>query len=101
MEKKKYAEYVTMTPEEFAKLNAKYGKDHTRDAIDKLNAYKGSKGKRYKSDYFTILSWVVGALGLQPIVSREGPIVQTTPGTMRIIEELRAKRRERKLGANE
>ena len=29
----------------------------TNQLIDKLNNYLGSTGKRYKSHYFTILSW--------------------------------------------
>ncbi len=100
-DKKEYAQYVHMTEQEYVKLVHDYGKGGAADMIAKLDNYKGSCGKKYKSDYRAILSWVREELGLAVIVSRDGPTVQTTPGTMRIIEELRAKRRERKLGANE
>lgn len=58
--KMKYAEHVSMTEDEFAKLMANYGKEQTIWMINKLNAYKGSKNKTYKSDYLAILNWVVG-----------------------------------------
>lgn len=56
--KHKYGEFVTMTRDEYAKLCEKYGEDATRDMIEILDNYIGSKGKRYKSHYRTILSWV-------------------------------------------
>lgn len=55
--KKKYAEHVSLTEEEYQKLVAQFGKEGTQDKIENLNLYKGSKGKKYKSDYMTILSW--------------------------------------------
>lgn len=58
-DKDKYAEYVTMTSDEHQKLVAEHGEVNTRLFISILNNYKGSKGKRYKSDYRAILSWVV------------------------------------------
>ncbi len=57
-EKKHYAEFVTMTEEEYSKLVEKYGETATKWCIDKLDNYKGSSGKEYDSDYRTILSWV-------------------------------------------
>ncbi|MGG3489735.1 replication protein [Brevibacillus choshinensis] len=57
--KRAFAEYVSLTEEEYAKLVAKYGQDGTARMIDILNNYKGSKGKTYKSDYMAILNWVV------------------------------------------
>lgn len=54
-----YADHVTMTKAEFGKLLDNYGFEKTHIFIDKLNTYKGSKGKRYKSDYLAILNWVV------------------------------------------
>ena len=65
-EKKKkyqYADYVSMTQEEYAKLCEKYGEDETKGMIDLLSNYIGSKGcySKYKSHYRAILSWVADA----------------------------------------
>lgn len=54
----KYADSVSMTEEEHAKLINQLGESKTTDMIDRLNNYKLSKGKKYKSDYHTILNWV-------------------------------------------
>ena len=56
--KYKYADYVSLTKDEYAKLCSEYSEDHTKGMIDILNNYKGSKGKKYKSDYLTIRGWV-------------------------------------------
>jgi len=53
-----YAEYVSMTEEEYQKLLEKHGQALTNKMIEILDNYKGSKGKTYKSDYRAILSWV-------------------------------------------
>lgn len=58
-EKKAYAEFVKMTEDEYAKLVVAYGEEKTRRMIEILDNYKGSSGKTYKSDYRTILNWVV------------------------------------------
>jgi len=60
-EKNKYAAFVSMTKEEYNKLLVKYGKSQVDILIEKLDNYKGEKGKRYKSDYRAILNWVVAA----------------------------------------
>lgn len=57
-----YAEFVSMTPEEYQKLIDKYGETNTKRFIEKLNVAKGSKGYKYKSDYLAILNWVVEAV---------------------------------------
>jgi hypothetical protein len=57
--KKKYAEFVTMKEHEYKKLIDEYGLQKTDYMIKTLDNYKGSKGKKYKSDYRAILSWVV------------------------------------------
>ena len=57
-----YAEFVLMKPEEHQKLIDEYGKDLTDKFIDRLNTYKGSTGKKYKSDYLAIRSWVIEAV---------------------------------------
>lgn len=62
IERKKYAENVTMTEEEYNKLREKFGFDDTIRMIEILDNYKGSSGKSYKSDYRAILSWVVDRL---------------------------------------
>ena len=56
--KKHYAEFVTMTEEEYSKLVLQFGQEQTTWMINKLDNYKGSRGKAYKSDYRAILSWV-------------------------------------------
>jgi len=59
MGKTEYAEFVKMTEVEYNKLKYRFGKFHTEKAIYLLNNYKGSNGKKYKSDYHTILNWVI------------------------------------------
>ena len=61
-DKIKYAEYVTLTEKEYQKLVDSYGEPSTKKMIEKLDNYKGSKGKTYKSDYMAILSWVVNVI---------------------------------------
>lgn len=56
------AEFVKMTKTEFGILLERFGKDRTLKAVEKLDNWKGSKGKRYKSDYRAILSWVIDAV---------------------------------------
>lgn len=58
-EKKKYAEFVKMTEDEYEKLVKRFGKPFVEACIETLDNYKGSKGATYKSDYRAILSWVV------------------------------------------
>ncbi len=56
--KKKYSEFVRMTEKEYKKLVDDYGEKIAKDFIERLNDYIGSKGKRYKSHYYTILNWM-------------------------------------------
>ncbi|MBU5312313.1 hypothetical protein KQI38_09755 [Tissierella carlieri] len=56
--KNKYAEFVSMTEDEYNKLVGEHGELLTKRMIQTLDNYKGSKGKAYKSDYRAILSWV-------------------------------------------
>lgn len=58
VQKKEYAEFITMTENEYATLVMKYGEKETNGMIEILDNFKGSKGVKYKSDYRTILSWV-------------------------------------------
>lgn len=57
--KKQYAEYVLLTEEEYQNLVNQYGEDASQWMITKLDNYKASSGKKYKSDYRAILNWVV------------------------------------------
>ena len=75
--KHKYGEFVTMTRDEYAKLCEKYGEDETRGMIEILDNYVGSKGKRYKNHYRTILSWVADSYYEKQ--QRYGRTTPTTP----------------------
>ena len=55
--KQRYMDSVLLTLEEHQKLIEKFGEGETKTYIENLNNYIGSKGKKYKSHYFTILSW--------------------------------------------
>jgi hypothetical protein len=53
-----FLEFVKLTQEEFEKLKETLGSEEVvNDFIFRLNSYIGSKGKKYKSHYHTILSW--------------------------------------------
>ena len=55
-----YGEFknVSLSTEEYEKLVFSISIVKTMDMIERLGAYKKSKGKRYKSDYATILNWL-------------------------------------------
>lgn len=57
--KKKYAEFVSMTEEEYQRLVSEHGETAVKRMIEILDNYKGANGKKYKSDYRAILHWVV------------------------------------------
>lgn len=59
IKKKQYAENVKMEEAEYNKLLKRHSKYHVEKAIQVLDNYKGAKGKKYKSDYRAILSWVM------------------------------------------
>jgi hypothetical protein len=58
-EKETYAEFVKMLPKEYNTLVTRFGKDKTQEMITTLDNYKGSSGKKYKSDYRAMFTWVV------------------------------------------
>jgi DNA-binding transcriptional regulator GbsR (MarR family) len=60
-QKVKYSDFVFMQKQEYDKLCEEYGFAQTHWMIEKLDAYKGSTGKKYRDDYRAILSWVVKA----------------------------------------
>jgi hypothetical protein len=53
-----YAEFVKMKESEYTKLVEEHGEPLTKKMIEVLDNYKGSNGKKYKSDYRAILNWV-------------------------------------------
>jgi predicted phage replisome organizer len=53
----KFSEAVFLSQEEFDKLVEQFGDEGAQDRITNLSLYKLSKGKEYKSDYATILTW--------------------------------------------
>lgn len=57
VKKHTYLEFVKLTKDEYKKLIERLGQHSTDDYIERLNNYIGSKGKRYKSHYHTILAW--------------------------------------------
>ena len=57
-----YSDNVKLTEKEYNSLVVKYGNTNTQKFIEKLENYKGATGKKYKSDYKAILSWVVDAI---------------------------------------
>lgn len=54
-----FAEFVSLTQEEHDKLIAAHGEDKVKRIYETLDNYKGSTGKKYTSDYRTILNWVI------------------------------------------
>ena len=56
-DKDKYLDFVLLTKKEHKNLCNLFGEDQAKNLIEKLNNYIGSKGKQYKSHYFTILNW--------------------------------------------
>ncbi len=63
-EKIKFCEFVSLSQEEYNKLQEKHGLKTLDEMLNILNSYKGSSGKIYKSDYHTLSEggWVLGAL---------------------------------------
>lgn len=57
--KYKYAENVSLTRDEYAKLCEEHTEPAVKRMIEILDNYKGQNGKRYRSDYRAILNWVV------------------------------------------
>ncbi len=48
---------IKLTKEELLKLTEKYGQGEAEKRIEALSLYKQSTGKKYKSDFATILNW--------------------------------------------
>lgn len=80
--KLKYAEFVTMTEKEHNSLLSKFGEEITLKAIEILNNYKGSNGKKYKSDYLATLSWVIDKVKEKNVIDKK---TDTNPDTEHLI----------------
>lgn len=57
--KKKFIDHVFLSKEEHLKLLKEYGEAKTTLMIKKLDAYIGSKGKKYKNHCKTIINWIL------------------------------------------
>ena len=59
LSKKRYGEFdnVRLTDEEHRKLVDRFGDIDTIEKIEALSGYKKSKGRSYRDDYATILTW--------------------------------------------
>ncbi len=55
--KRKYAESVYLTDEQYHNLLERFGENETKEAIETLSLGILSKGYKYKSHYHTILNW--------------------------------------------
>jgi len=56
--KKIYLDFVKLTDDEYTRLINEYGEITIKEMIEHLNYYIGSKGDKYKSHYYTILTWL-------------------------------------------
>jgi len=56
--KNTYMDFVLLTIGEQTKLDELYGHETVNEYIGRLSEYIGSTGKKYKSHYHTILSWI-------------------------------------------
>ncbi len=66
LKKTSYAEFVTMTNDEYSSLIEKFSRSKVDRMIEVLNNYKGANGKKYMSDYRAILSWVADSVKNDP-----------------------------------
>jgi hypothetical protein len=55
----KHGDGVMLTPDEFKKLVERFGENTTTKAIELLDQYVMSKGKKYSSHYHTMLGWPI------------------------------------------
>jgi len=52
-----YFDNILLSEDEYQKLVKRFGEAGTKDRLEALSLYKKSRGKRYASDYATVLSW--------------------------------------------
>lgn len=77
-EKRKFAEFVSMTNDEYSSLVAKLGEKGARRCVEILDNYKGQNGRSYKSDYRAILNWVVDRYSEEQAKHKQ-PVTQSKP----------------------
>ena len=56
-QKVRFLDFILLTEEEHLKILDTYEDKDVNKIMEELNVYIGSSGRRYKSHYFTILSW--------------------------------------------
>lgn len=84
--KENFAEFVTMTNDEYSSLIERLGSEEAvRECIQILDNYKGSTGKTYKSDYRTILNWVIDKYREKRRKSPNGEIPKGIRGLMDLV----------------
>jgi hypothetical protein len=89
-EKFKFLDHVFLTKTERDSLTEKLGEKNSRDYIERLNNYIGSKGAKYRSHYHTILNWA-NKDGVRAPKKEEKPIwlkKEADPEQMEKISEL-------------
>ena len=55
---KEYGTHIRMTETEYEKLLERFGQVLTDKYVEKVDLYMGSTGKKYKSHYMTVISWL-------------------------------------------
>jgi hypothetical protein len=59
LHKLEYAKLVTLSQDEYDDVVDRVGVPGAKWCIEKLNAYKGSAGKEYASDYYALTDWCI------------------------------------------
>jgi hypothetical protein len=57
IKKERHGAYVLLSGEEYDNLVKRFGREDADRKIEKLDNYIGSRGRKYKSHYRTILVW--------------------------------------------
>jgi hypothetical protein len=76
----KYADFVSLTNEEYSSLVAKLGETGASRCVEILDNYKGANGKAYKNDYRAILNWVISRYE-EEVKRSSGPVKSENSGT--------------------
>ena len=85
---------VKLSRKDFDILGAEYGENKRTEIIDKLSAYKKSKGKVYKSDIGAIRQWVLEAVKAVKLSEKPKPVEIPGRPDAQTQEEQEAHRRE-------
>lgn len=78
IEKRKFAEFVSMTNDEYSSLVTELGEQGAKRCIEILDNYKGQSGKTYKSDYRAIRNWVITRYGEEQAKRTQQPQSKTS-----------------------